>query len=737
MTATNEALPRIKTLDDEDGIHIFDPIESARFTLFTSGSVDLEPADPEDFVFSMDEAVRFRTDGLIVPKLLTVVFRDPDGEFVSTFDPSQGSDLGESGPLTAQLSTAPMTIYLQTDADVTIRRHDQSVILSFGGNAAVELGVRSFYGSPAATIQVPDDPTDVMTAISYFGSALQTLSPERSFGTLRGHPPAFERGPTLDVPDNLDRPDSPVTIEVPPEVQYVYPAAPIAFYLGAALEPGPEPRLRCDEFEQSLVGEDGYQATVHDLFQHVFFMDCVTRTEGLYPVELHERTQLEQLLDESIDFAALYEAPLGERLRRYLDLPIDQIESIRPTWHLCTDVKPEPDVDSDVPYVESLPAIVNELPLLRCPYTETAPPGADGGEGPPDSPRREAQLTEVNEFLRQPQDGAPPSDWSLQDNTIVPPEAPAIEHEWLGQWIPLGANKATPETYRRRQDRSPADSEEIAIDVVCNDPPMDAERVVEHYYGLRDLVAFDVTVHDSLTREELADVLASSTDLLHYIGHVDSRGFGCSDGSLDAETLDGVGCRAFLLNACTSYRQGQALIDAGSHGGVVTLVDVGNDVATKTGRTIARLLNAGFTLRSALSITNDQHSTIQEYVVVGDGSVQLVEGKGSLPNQIVLRRTSDSDDEFELDFYAYPSTSAYTPGGFTSPYLQGVTTHYLPYGYVDTFRVTKEELASFLTLEQAPIEFERQLVWSDEFKVDDSGSGNSTTLSGDGGPSFR
>ncbi len=732
MTGTNDAPPRIRSLDEESGVRIFDPVEAAQFTLFTSGPVDPAPADPEDFFFPMDVAVRFRTDGLIVPKLLTVHLRATGGEFVSTFDPSRESELVESGPLIIQLSTAPMTLYLKTAADVTIRRHEQSVILSFGERAPVELAVRSFHDAPAATIQVPDDPADVMTAISRFGSALQTLSPERSFGTLRGHPPALERGPSLEIPDSLDRPDSPVTMELPPAFEYVYPAAPLAFYLGATVEPGPEPRLRCGDLDRSLAGDDGFQATVQDLFQHVFFMDCVTRTEGLYPVELHERAELERVLDEPVDFAALYEASLADQLRRYLELPLDRVEAVRPTWHLCTDVEPE------AAFVESLPAIVNELPLIRCPYTETAPPGARGRDEPMDAPERRAALADIDEFVRRPDaDPADGQDWPLPEDTFSPPSVPAIEHEWLGTGIPLGANKATPETYRRRQDRPPADAEEIAIDVVCNDPPMDAERVVEHYYGLRDLVTFDVTVHDDLTREELADVLAAPTELLHFIGHVDRRGFRCSDGSLDARTLSDVGCRAFLLNACTSYRQGQALIDAGSYGGVVTLTDVGNDVATETGRTIARLLNAGFTLRSALSITHDHHPTGQQYVVVGDGSIQLVQNESGVPYKVSLRQISDAEKDFEFDFHTYPTSSAYTPGSFITPTIGDLAISYLPFGYIDTFQPSRSELMEFLALENMPTEFNGELVWSHELNRSGLRSSSSVTSVRDDHPDFR
>ena len=735
MTRTRDVDPVIEPLSDTPGIHIFDPIEAAQFTLFTLDPVEFEPADPLAFFFPVDRAVQFETDALIIPKLLTLHLRAADGEFLSTFDPSQGSQVVEAGAEIIQLSTAPMTLYLELDHPMTIRRKEQTVVLTFDQPVPLRLGVRSFHESPAATIQVTDDPADVMAAISYFGSALQTMSPERSFGTLRGHPPALERGDSLEIPDSLDRPDSPVTIELPPEFEYVYPAAPLAFYLGATVEPGPEPRLICGDIDRSLVGEDGFQQTVHDLLQHVFFMDCITRTEGFYKVDLHERNELEALLDEPLDFHRLYDASLETQVERYLDLPITDLQPIRPTWHLCTDVHPTADS------IESLPYIVNELPLIRCPYTETAPPGGriqvptDSLDSPP---HQEAQ-SDVETFVRKPDTWSPSveADPPLPEDVFNPPGVPTIEHEWFGPGIPLVANKATPETYRRRHQREPVESDYITIDIVCNDPAMDGENVVEDYYGLRDLLTFDVTVHNQLSRTELTDVLASSTDLLHYIGHVDRHGFRCYDGPLDAKTVDEVGCRAFLLNACTSYNQGQALIDAGSDGGVVTISEIANSVATETGRTIARLLNSGFTLRSAMSVAHANHSTGQQYIVVGDGGIQLVQSESAIPHKITLQRVSNSDGCFEFDYYAYPSSSKYTPGTFTTLHIRGTEIHHLPFGYLDTFHLSVDELIKFLPMESVPVEFGDRLVWSEEFTFEELRSSSGAAVPRDGSPGLR
>jgi len=82
---------------------------------------------------------------------------------------------------------------------------------------------------------------------------------------------------------------------------------------------------------------------------------------------------------------------------------------------------------------------------------------------------------------------------------------------------------------------------------------MAEEDVVEEFYGARDFFEFDIVVHYDLSTDELADLLGTDIDFLHYIGHVEEGGFLCEDGLFDARTLESTGVRAFLLNACKSY----------------------------------------------------------------------------------------------------------------------------------------------------------------------------------------
>jgi len=260
---------------------------------------------------------------------------------------------------------------------------------------------------------------------------------------------------------------------------------------------------------------------------------------------------------------------------------------------------------------------------------------ASGGDGLGffRAPRADTASLDRDEFVRstagtEPTRGADASadrGAVAADTDFVRPEpVDTVEHAWVGAGVPLDANKATLDAYHRRLEAGAVEQSRISVLVVCNDEQMREEGEVADLYGLRDMVQFDIEVRHDLTREEMRETLQSDVDFLHYIGHVDDRGMQCTDDYLDltAEDLD-VGVSAFLLNACQSYQQGEALVHRGSRGGIVTLSDVANSPATQLGRIIARLMNSGFNLRAALYVAKRELITGHQYIVVGDGGTTI------------------------------------------------------------------------------------------------------------------
>ena len=685
---------------ERDGLDIHDPIENVRFALFTSDPVDLMPADTSMFYFPVDAAVEIETTVLEVPKSVPMTIRRRDGTMVAETSNERDRSF-EFGAYLVELSTAPMKLYLILDSSMRIKYEEKKAFVLFESSTDVHVGARSFHERPAGTITVTDDIRDVMCALSRFGSALKSLSPERSFPTLRGHPPLIERGDELSVPDAIESVDSGVELVIPPDPEYVYPIAPLAYYLGATVVPGNRPRLVAGSFEYSLVGSGGYVETVNRVLRQTFFLDCLTRTEGYYRIELHERKQVEPLVD--LDFSALYDTPLPERLAVYLSVPFETLEPFVPNWQLGVDLTP---TTSNIEY---LPYLARDLALIRI----------------PDKPTPEAVKPMSNaqtEFFRSSASGVMArgtSGWeTVDDHDIfqVDPMPNVTEQAWAGPGYPLKINKLDASALRQRIDRR-SSSDAITIHVVCNDEGMMDENVVREIYGLQDLPDFDVVAHYDLSRDELTDLLAQPVDFIHYIGHVDETGFLCSDGSLDARSIPDVGVFAFLLNACQSYEQGHELVKKGSQGGVVTLSPVGNPMATELGQTLARLLNCGLTLRTALSIAQRHAVHGYQYTVLGDGGISLLQnGKGN-PRYMKIERTDE--DRFEVEI------------SVCLTYLFGLGTHinfhhdwsrerYLGSAPVTTLTLEAESLQTELSKQVIPVEMDGELRWSNEIRLSDS-----------------
>lgn len=704
-----------KQMDDETGLEVIDTIDRHRYAFQTNDRVVPELSDTSPFLFPIDSAVTVTTDAITLPTVVPVCIRDGAGTLLVEAEHFAHETLPQ-GTYELDLS-APVQLYLRVESSVTVTSNVTRTQIGFDTETEVLVGARSRHEQPAATITTTDDPVDMMAAVSTFGSALKTTSPERSFPMFRGHPPSIERGDELSIPPGVTPPDTGLRLEAPLEYRSVYVAAPLVYYLGAELCPGETPRLVADTgFEYTLDTACGFEYEVERVLKQVFFLDCVTRTEGIYPVELHERQAVESKLD--LDFATLYELSIAERIEAYLSVPFAALEEHLPEWNLTTHIEPVPSS------VEMLPFVTKDLAVVRTPHSEEV------------STEQAAVVDEqggmVDDFLRN--DGTDfvrgTAAGNSPDMTYVQPEtANSLEQIWVGAGTPRGANKAMIEAYQNRLDRIPTDGD-IEITVVYNEftrsgndavdnssekAMADERAVVDDVYGSRAQLPFDVTVHENLTVDELRAVLSSPTDFLHYIGHVDEQGFECMDGKFDAGTLETAGAEVFLLNACQSYQQGMHLVKAGSIGGIVTLSDVINSGAVKIGRALARLLNGGFPLRAALEIARDESLSSVKYTVVGDGGVAIAQAEGGTPNLCEITAT---DESYELEYKTYP-TAQFGMGSMRMPYVEQNDEYFLNSGALKTFEMSKQELRRFLELENVPVRVDGELFWSRYIDMED------------------
>ena len=712
----------IDPLREADGITVTDHIENTQFEVYTDLPVEPSRRPGSDHYFPVDAGVAVETGSIEIPRVAVVETRDGDGTLLTHGDCYEMP----KGTYHVGINPAPTKLYLTFDSGFAVSTTDRTTRIDLDVPGTVGLGFRSLHQTPAGTITTPTDPESLMDAVSLLGSALQTTSPERSFPTLRGHPPLIEPGEEFQVPERVRPADSGVRIVVPPEHRYLYPVVSLAYYFAADVVPGDAPRIEGDEWTYPL--EPGFEARTAQVLRQSFHMDCLARTEGFYPVDLHER----ETTNLDLDWGRLYDLPLAERLGEYLDVPFEAVEPELPQWTLTTDVRPDPE------NVEMLPFVAGELSIVRSPETVTpADDEGGGGVGFFRGPGRNSPAAAMSppatgalglddgEFVRggATADTARGADATedrgavaAQTDFVRPEPVYTVEHAWVGDGVPLDANKATLDAYHRRLETGEVEQSRISVLVVCNDEQMREEGNVANLYGLRDMVQFDIEVRHGLTREEMRDVLASDVDFLHYIGHVDDRGMQCADCYLDLTDEDlEIEVSAFLLNACQSYQQGEALVHRGSRGGIVTLSDVANSPATKLGRIIARLMNSGFNLRTALHVAKRELITGHQYIVVGDGGTTICQSRSGVA--VVFNVEKRSEDEFDLSADFYPN------GHHKSGSLATLNTDIIMYNYyvpslVDCESISKSELLDLMEKELIPVFYDDELAWSGSITID-------------------
>lgn len=677
-----------KETDDPCGVAITDQIKQRRLQVVTDDPVSPTPTDPDSFEFPVDKAFTIETSELSIQRSEEVYLRSSCGEYDGPVSAHTDAEL-DRRVYSLDIS-APVKLYWRFDGTPTIRKGADSLGVTFEQPTTVEFGVRTYHKHPAGTITTTDDPNDVMTALSTLSSALKTTACERSYPTLRGHPPLVELGEELHVPDGFSPPDTGVEIVVPPTFEYVYPVAPLAFYLGADIVPGERPAVRTDRFTHDLATGEWFEDDVADLLKRVLFLDCVVRTEGIHQVDLYERKQVEP--DLPFDIASMYGRPLPAQLEAYLSVPQDVVEPYLPRWCLTAHLP------NTAGHVSAVPHIVNDLGVIRSTRGQTR------------TVSRAASVEGSSARVRSSHArNSTPEEVTLR---LVEPEVndESIEHAWFGDTLPMGASKASVDSFEHQLAQGQR-SESINITVVCNDPRMLDEQVsLDDVYGDRSDQPYNIDSYFGVPQAELASLLTDeSCDFLHYIGHATPTGLRCTDGELDVRELDAVGVNVFLLNACRSFEQAEALVEKGSFGGVATLGDVVNEHAVEIGHSVAHFLNLGFPLRAAIELVHEHTHIGEQYLVVGDGSVDVVQSEGGPP--MVCHVEQLAEDSFELDIQTYP-TKELQLGSRTVPTLDSVEEYYLLPGRMKTLQLAEQELVDYLTWTISPVEFDGELYWN-------------------------
>lgn len=532
-------------------------------------------------------------------------------------------------------------------------------------------------GSPPS-LRVPPTPEGCATAVTHLSSALKTTGPERSHPDCRGHPPLVGvRVGEPQIPEAVVEatPDTGIELRLPESLTHAVVGAPLAYYLGASVGVGAaEPALVAPDagVHEPLGALPEFQSRVVDLLRRVFALDCLVRNRPGEPV-LAGRERF-----DALDPAAARAADPDERLARYLSVPAASIPGGLSDWHLATYTDPDDDT------VRCLPYLCDDLSLL---YT------AEASQIDP-----QGLLTmALDDFFRAA--GPYRREDSVPSVDLLDPDLGAGElHAWLAEGVPLEAYSTSLAAFRNRVSPDP---DGLSVAVVLNDERMAEERetVVDSYREADRPV--DLTVEEGLPAAELARLFEDERDLVHYIGHCELEGLRCPDGALDTASIDEVGARAFFLNACGSYYQGQRLVEGGAVAGAVTVRAVLDRPAATVGATFARLLVAGLPVQRALGLARKQITMSTDYAVVGDGTHALVPEE-SVPGVARLER-ADGGYRFR---YTVPATRR--PGDwFRAPFDSGAEAHLR--GEQAAGTLDREGAAAAVAAIEGPVVYEGEL----------------------------
>jgi len=130
---------------------------------------------------------------------------------------------------------------------------------------------------------------------------------------------------------------------------------------------------------------------------------------------------------------------------------------------------------------------------------------------------------------------------------------------------------------------------------------------------------------------------------------------------------------------------------------------------------IARLLNAGFPLRAALTIARGESVLGGQYIVVGDGGATVTQAVSRTPNILDL---TPKGDGFELGITTYATDDAGL-GSVFKPHLSDNEEHFLSSGKIASFHVSAEELVRLLELENVPVRYDGSIFWSESLDIDE------------------
>ncbi|ERH12013.1 MAG: hypothetical protein J07HB67_01025 [halophilic archaeon J07HB67] len=600
---------------------------------------------------------------------------------------------------------ANIEIQIRFDGSATLTRDgDDRIELSFDRPTPVSLRFHSEVTRQTEQITVGSNPAELAEALPFLSTPVRRTDPDRTWPQVRRDPPTIELGESLQVPETIrDRHEPTDTcLVVPPELEYLFTAAPLVYYLGGTvtLDETATPALDLDGRRVTLGRLPAFQYNVASVLRRVFYLDCLAREAGTYGEWVSLSPQLETL---GLDADRLYDAPMAERVEAYVDAPFEDVSEEFPEWNLTMYVEPS------YRHVETLPHLLETLPFVMLPESEELSKAEWISLSMDDS-------YEHGEQVANPREPTDESFTRLQREIsnvelVNPVLGPSRYHGWLAENVPIDVFKTFPEAYENR--RNYLDDSPISVVAVLNNTDMRQEHdaALDRYEQRADTLGIDIDVRENITSAQLARVFESRNDLVHFIGHSDDRGLECADGFLSIESVSESNTQTFFLNACGSYHEGVGLVRKGSVAGGVTFEAVTDSQAAEVGTTFARLMVLGYSLERALDKARQQVMTPKDYAVVGDGTHVVTQSESILPLDLRLVETGRQQYRLEVSQIA-----PFEKGGHAQDRFDGSDGEYHLGSHDRSYELSEQQLRNSLDIVENPILFDGGLYWPNELR---------------------
>ena len=325
-----------------------------------------------------------------------------------------------------QVSGGRHVVALESSERLFIWPDDDCVLEYFAGkarlvkcgqaNGTVLAGMKKM---PRHAIETGTDIEALFRAVSFICSLPGETSPYRSHPLFRSHPPDIHISPDGPIMP-LAAPVRPISLRLPPDLRYLYAAAPLAYYLGASVETGDGPSLKISGKPIDLpCGYAQFERWAGKMLSRTFQADCAVRCQATAGARL-PGIDVQEITGYSPEELMLL--TMSDRFLIYAETLQSDSRAFN-TWHMASYVEPVPSS------VEILPFLMRSLSAI---YTPKSTPLSE----------RDVVSLSVRDFKAQ-QPGRSRGEAVDDGAVILPSLHNAQTQHWFSDGCPVDATLST------------------------------------------------------------------------------------------------------------------------------------------------------------------------------------------------------------------------------------------------------------------------------------------------------